>query len=108
MIAAIRPQAARSREGTLRAVAGGWMASTHQDPDVAVLGYEHEQLVRDLNTLPWRRRLVMAWHMDGFNTIEISEELGMAPATVRSHLRHARSTLKALFQERSQEEGEPR
>jgi DNA-directed RNA polymerase specialized sigma24 family protein len=45
----------------------------------------------------------MAWHLDGFTNAEISSCLEMSSATVRSNLRHARTTLKSLFLARWQE-----
>ncbi|MFD1051898.1 RNA polymerase sigma factor, partial [Kibdelosporangium lantanae] len=87
----------RARDGIVRAVVGGWTVSTHVDPDVAVLSYEHEQLLKDLNTLPLRQRLVMTWKLDGFENDEIAEQLDMTPATVRSNYRHARATLRSAY-----------
>jgi RNA polymerase sigma-70 factor (ECF subfamily) len=93
-------EAARNGEGIQRAVAGGWLDSTHTDPETAILGYEHEQLLADLAALPERQRLVMAWALDGFDHNEISEQLEMSRATVRSNLRHARKALKAVYLKR--------
>jgi RNA polymerase sigma-70 factor (ECF subfamily) len=90
----------RSKDGLRRAVSGGWAPSIHYDPDTAILGEEHEHLLRDLSTLSEQRRLVMTWHLDGFDHIEIAEQLECPPATVRSNLRHARNALKALFNAR--------
>lgn len=90
-------EAARDNEGIQRAVASGWLDSAHTDPEIAILGYEHEQLLKALATLPERQRLVMAWVLDGFDHNEISGQLDMSPATVRSNLRHARKALKAVY-----------
>ncbi|MFI9008814.1 RNA polymerase sigma factor [Actinosynnema sp. NPDC053489] len=87
----------RARDGVLRAVSGGWTASTHHDPDVAALGEEHERLLAALRALPGRQRLVMAWHLDGFDHVEIAAQLDVPPTTVRSNLRHARNALKSRF-----------
>lgn len=94
--------AVRSKDGVLRAVAGGWTVSSHHDPDVASLGHEHEQLLQALGTLPSRQRLVMAWHLDGFDNAEIADQLDVSPTTVRSNLRHARNALKTLYSARTQ------
>jgi RNA polymerase sigma factor (sigma-70 family) len=95
--------AVRTHDGVLRAVAGGWTAATHHDPDVVVLSCEHEQLLRYLADLPKRQRIVMAWHLDDFGNDEIAEQLKMAPATVRSNLRHARKALSSRWaRERNQ------
>lgn len=93
--------AQRAREEPLRAVAGGWATSAHYDVDVVENIEEHELLLRLLQQLPHRQRLVMAWHLDGFDTNEISDQLNMSPATVRSTLRHARDQLKRFYQTRS-------
>ncbi|MFE2751121.1 RNA polymerase sigma factor [Actinosynnema sp. NPDC059335] len=93
-------EAARTRDGLLRAVSGGWTVSTHDDPDVAALGEEHEWLLRALGSLPERQRLVMAWFLDGFDQAEIADQLDASPTTVRSNLRHARTALKTLFDKR--------
>jgi RNA polymerase sigma factor (sigma-70 family) len=94
-------QARRARDESLRAIAGGWDISTHDDVDVVEAAEEHDELLRLLQLLPRQQRLVMAWHLDGFDTNEISERLDMSPATVRSTLRHARDRLKVAYQTRS-------
>lgn len=93
-------QARRACEEPLRAVAGGWAIPAHYDVDAVEATEEHELLLRLLQQLPQRQRLVMAWHLDGFDTNEISEQLNMPPATVRSTLRHARDRLKKVYQAR--------
>ncbi|MFE1797691.1 RNA polymerase sigma factor [Streptomyces sp. NPDC059517] len=45
------------------------------------------------NHLVGVQRQVMAWSIDGFEPQDIAKQLGMAPATVRSNLRHARKKL---------------
>jgi RNA polymerase sigma factor (sigma-70 family) len=94
-------QAQRAREEPLRVVAGGWAIPPHGDVDVVEAAEEHAELLRLLQQLPRQQRLVMAWHLDGFDTNEISERLDMPPATVRSTLRHARDRLKVAYQSRS-------
>jgi RNA polymerase sigma-70 factor (ECF subfamily) len=93
-------EAARCDKGVQRAVAGGWLDSAHTDPETAILDYEQEQLLMDLAALPERQRLVMAWALDGFDHNEISGQLEMSRATVRSNLRHARNALKAVYLKR--------
>jgi RNA polymerase sigma factor (sigma-70 family) len=93
-------QARRGRDDVLRAVAGEWVPSTHDDVDVAEAIEGHNLLLRLLQQLPRQQRLVMAWHLDGFDTSEISAQLNMPPATVRSNLRHARNQLKEFYQKR--------
>ncbi|WP_367133518.1 RNA polymerase sigma factor [Saccharothrix sp. HUAS TT1] len=94
-------ESARAQEGVLRAVSGGWTVSTHHDPDVVTLGEEHERLLEALASLPDRQRLVLAWHLDGFDYLEIADHLDTSPTTVRSNLRHARNALKARFATRT-------
>ncbi|NUT47266.1 MAG: sigma-70 family RNA polymerase sigma factor [Saccharothrix sp.] len=89
--------ARRWRDGVLRAVAAGWVVSVHHDPDVVVLAEERRRLLAVLGSLPECRRSAMAWHLDGYDHGEIAERLGTSPATVRSHLRHARDALRPLF-----------
>jgi RNA polymerase sigma-70 factor (ECF subfamily) len=91
-------QVQRAREEPLRAVAGGWAISMHYDVDPVETTEEHELLLRLLQQLPPQQRLVMAWHLDGFDTKEISYELAITEATVRSTLRHARDRLKVAYQ----------
>ncbi|GIJ64749.1 RNA polymerase sigma factor [Virgisporangium aurantiacum] len=59
---------------------------------------------RVLEWLPPQQRQVMALTIDGFTPAEISNILTMPANTVRSNLRHARSTLqRALHHERIRE-----
>ncbi|MDC2960441.1 sigma-70 family RNA polymerase sigma factor [Streptomyces gilvifuscus] len=51
------------------------------------------------NYLSGIQRQVMAWTIDGFEPQEIAKQLGKAPATVRSNLRHARKKLAAALRE---------
>lgn len=91
-------QARRVRDASRRAIIAGWLNPMHTDPDVAQIKEENAWLVRQLNKLPPQQRLVMAWHLDDFTNDEIAEHLKMKPATVRSHLRHARAKLKKTYQ----------
>lgn len=91
-------QARRAREEPLRGVVGGWAIIAHYDVDAVETIEEHHLLLRLLQQLPHQQRLVMAWHLDGFDAKEISGQLDMAPATVRSNLRHARDRLKVIYQ----------
>lgn len=91
-------QIQRTREAPRRAITGGWVSSVHLDPDVVQLKEEQELILRVLDELPDKQRLVMAWYLDGFNADEIAEHVDMHPATVRSHRRHAREKLKKAHQ----------
>lgn len=90
----------RAREGTRRAVAGGWTVYAHHDADIAGIRDERHELLELLGQLPEQQRRVMALHLEDFDDKEISERMGMRRATVRSNLRHARERLKALYQVR--------
>ncbi len=50
-----------------------------------------------LATLPDQQRLVMALHIDGWETGEIAELSGLQPESVRVHLRHGRQALKTVL-----------
>lgn len=56
---------------------------------------EQEIVLKRLREMPEIRRKVVALIFDGLTTQEISTQLGMAEATVRSHLRHARRSLSS-------------
>jgi RNA polymerase sigma-70 factor (ECF subfamily) len=61
------------------------------DPARAVeLTEEHRVVLKKMEALPAIRRTVIALTIVGYTTGEIARELGIAQATVRSHLRHAR------------------
>jgi DNA-binding CsgD family transcriptional regulator len=59
--------------------------------------FEVRFVLRLLAGLPPRQREVMAWTIDGYDPEEIAQLTGKNPATVRSHLRHARTSLKAAL-----------
>lgn len=62
-----------------------------------------DELLGMLATLTDRQRLVMSYHLDGFTTEEIAHMAAMRPATVRSHLRNTRSTLRSLVADKDAE-----
>jgi RNA polymerase sigma-70 factor (ECF subfamily) len=62
--------------------------------DLGIYADEEQQVLRVLRELPSQQRAVTALCYDGMETHEIAELVGISPATVRSHLRHARATLK--------------
>lgn len=83
--------ASRPRQDRGRAVQGGWI-----DLNSAEDIYDKEDVKTVLEIfamLPERQRQVMAWLYDGYSYQEISEHLGMKLSTVRSTIRHAKSTL---------------
>jgi RNA polymerase sigma-70 factor, ECF subfamily len=89
-------QIRRDQERTLRSIQGGWVTPEQVDPFVAVDDALDAvpRLLMLLNLLPHRQRLVFAWHLDGFANTEIAHHLEMSPATVASHLRHAKQRLR--------------
>lgn len=55
---------------------------------------EASAVLQVISAMPSRRRDVVALAFDGWKVEEIADKLGMQPATVRSHLRHARRALR--------------
>lgn len=47
--------------------------------------------------LPEKQRLVLWWHIPGFTSSEIAQELQMTPGVVRTHLQRARAKLSDAF-----------
>lgn len=92
-------QARRATEAPRRAIAAGWVASSHLDPDVVELREEHELLLQLLAELPDQQRLVIACDLEEFTDDEIAKYAKIDRSTVRSHRRHARDKLKKLYQE---------
>lgn len=64
------------------------------DPDLGIFAEEQRQILRLFQGLPTWQRTIAALYYDGLSCDEIAELIGKPPATVRSHLRHARKTLK--------------
>lgn len=71
--------------------------STVLDPDLSIFATEQQHVLRLLRALPPMRRVVTALFYDGASCGEIAELLDAAEPTVRSHLRHARRTLKEMM-----------
>lgn len=101
--------AMRNRERIERAIAGGWSdAGSRDDSGQCAIIEEKHEVLRRLARLPERQRLVMAYHLDGFDHAEIAELLDMSAPNVRSTLRHARERLKReYFEERGGGTDEP-
>lgn len=68
------------------------------DPGMGIFPEEQRRVLALLRALPDSQRTVMALYFDGFSCEEIVEQLGKPAATVRSHLRHARKTLREVIQ----------
>lgn len=74
------------------------------DPDLAVFSEEQQWVLGLLRQLPPAQRAVAALHYDGLAAEEIAMVTGKPTATIRSHLRHARTTLrKAITSDRPQQ-----
>jgi RNA polymerase sigma-70 factor (ECF subfamily) len=67
------------------------------EPDLSIFAEEQQQVLYALRALPPEQRTVVALFYDGATCDEIAAATGKSPATVRSHLRHARRTLKGLM-----------
>jgi RNA polymerase sigma-70 factor (ECF subfamily) len=91
--------ARRRREDVRRSVQGGWLSSAHDDHERIAVVDERSRVVALLARLPDKQRVVMVLHMEELDTDEIADLLGLEPATVRSHLRHAREKLKIAIKE---------
>ncbi len=65
-----------------------------KDEELAGLVEQHAGLIDLLASLPGKQRTVLAWSLDGFTPAQIAEALRIAPATVRSTLRHVRERLR--------------
>jgi RNA polymerase sigma factor (sigma-70 family) len=68
------------------------------DSDLRIFREEQQQVLCILRALPPEQRTVVALRYDGATCEEIATLTGKPSATVRSHLRHARKTLKELMQ----------
>jgi RNA polymerase sigma factor (sigma-70 family) len=62
---------------------------------------EQQYVLRLLRQLPTQQRTIAALFYDGMATEEIAELVGVKPDTVRSHLRHARTSLKGLLESKT-------
>ncbi|MFB8441237.1 RNA polymerase sigma factor [Streptomyces niveus] len=65
--------------------------------DAAALSFDDRRVLSLLQKLPAKQAAVMAWHLDGFTSEEISEVMEISRAAVRQNLSRARSTLKDLI-----------
>ncbi len=93
-------QRRRDRERTLRSIRGGMTTPEQTDP-YSILEDRMDalrRLVELLKKVPDKQRLVLVWHLDGFTNTEIAHHLHMSPATVASHLRHAKNRIRGLLQ----------
>jgi RNA polymerase sigma-70 factor (ECF subfamily) len=77
----------------VRRVAGRLLDAA-DDEKLAALVDQHAGLIGLLASLPGRQRMILAWSLDGFTPAQIAQALRIAPATVRSNLRHVRERLR--------------
>jgi RNA polymerase sigma factor (sigma-70 family) len=75
---------------------GESLPEAESNPDLSIFAEEQQHVLRLLRALPQQQRTVAALFYDGLACEEIAELVGSPPATVRSHLRHARGRLKEL------------
>jgi RNA polymerase sigma factor (sigma-70 family) len=66
------------------------------DPDLSIFTEEQQHVLRLLRALPTQQRVVAALSYDDLTCEEIAELTGKSSATIRSHLRHARKTLRGM------------
>jgi len=67
------------------------------DSDLSIFSEEQQQVLRVLRALPPEQRTIVALRYDEATCEEIAALTGKPSGTVRSHLRHARKTLKELM-----------
>jgi RNA polymerase sigma-70 factor (ECF subfamily) len=67
------------------------------DQDLAVFSEEQQRVLGLLRQLPPAQRAVAALYYDGLAAEEIAMVTGKPTATVRSHLRHARTNLRRVI-----------
>lgn len=97
---ALRRVARETRTDTARNKRNRLFTALRHCPDppdpahLVELADESRAVVKRISELPAARRMVVALVFDGFDTKEIAQQLGIAEATVRSHVRHARRALR--------------
>jgi RNA polymerase sigma factor (sigma-70 family) len=90
----LRKGEARGGQIILKIAAADLRLVADDDPERQwLLSEEDRWVARALACLAPNRRCVMALHLDGLSTAEITRVTGIKESTVRSHLRHARQQL---------------
>jgi RNA polymerase sigma factor (sigma-70 family) len=93
-------RSARARRDELsRLISQGHTQSDRDGTESFHLLELHDELLQVLGQLVGRQKEVMAWHLDGFTTDEISIATGLPQSTVRSNLRHARKTVGKILKD---------
>jgi DNA-directed RNA polymerase specialized sigma24 family protein len=91
----VRRTAGRLLDAPDTGAAAAWSpAGDPRDGELAELVGRHARLIDLLTALPGQQRMVLAWSLDGFTPAQIATALRIAPATVRSNLRHVRERLR--------------
>lgn len=91
----------RARARPVRSIDGMEMASPEASPQrEAERGDARERMMAAMEQLSAERREVLLLHdLEGWTHREIAERMGLPPGTVRSHLHHARRTMRTLLPE---------
>ncbi|MFJ9782630.1 helix-turn-helix domain-containing protein [Amycolatopsis sp. NPDC101161] len=73
----------------------GWPPGGPQDDEkLAMLVDDHAGFIDLLASLTGQQRMMLAWSLDGFTPAQIAQALRIAPADVRSNLRHVRERIR--------------
>jgi RNA polymerase sigma factor (sigma-70 family) len=88
----------------------GEQVAAQSAPKLVEIDFDDDsrELFAMLRTLSATQREVMAWTIEGYTTEQVAGETGLEPATVRSHLRHARQNLRRQLHERHHCDGKER
>jgi RNA polymerase sigma factor (sigma-70 family) len=86
----------RRWENDRRRARGEQEATGPVRPHVAGFDFDDDsgRLLAMVRRLPTTQREVMAWAVDGYSAGQIAAVMGLKQSTVRSHLRHARNSLR--------------
>lgn len=96
----------RSHARTVLSIDGMEIESARASPaEEAESGDAATRLLAAIRELPEERREVLLLHdLEGWTHREIAERMGLPPGTVRSHLHHARRTMRTLLPELKERE----
>jgi RNA polymerase sigma factor (sigma-70 family) len=89
----------RDQDRIQRSIQAGVVTPEQTDP-YPILDDALDSLTRLtelLEKVPEKQRLVLVWHLDGFTNTEIADHMEIPPATVASHLRHAKRRVRRLL-----------
>jgi RNA polymerase sigma-70 factor, ECF subfamily len=96
----------RARARPIRSLEGMEVEAPLASPQrEAERGDERTRMLAALEQLSVERREVLLLHdLEGWTHREIAERMGLPPGTVRSHLHHARRTMRSLLPELEERE----